>query len=351
VSEPAGRTGRAARPAEPSAPGSLRTDGALEVLRSARRVALICHQSPDNDCIGGMMALTHALRRLGKVAHPLSPDPVPDYLQHVPGSDEIAVAVERLPEVDLVVTIEAASPERTEPIWSNARAQIERLPLLNIDHHVSNTGYGTERIFEPRSASVCEVLYRIIDELGVELDRTLAYCLLTGVIGDTRSFRTSSTTTETLRIAGQLIAAGAPLTEVSDAVHKYRHPAELAVWADVLGRARCEDDVLWTELRRTDTEPRGLSIEQIDGLVEFLSDTRDVAAALIFKELAPDRIRVSMRSDGRVDLTRVAARWGGGGHPQAAGCTIRGSSLAEAEAAVVAEVKRALKRHRARPRS
>ena len=319
-----------------------RTAGALSVLRAAGRVALICHQSPDSDCIGGMMALTHALRRLGRVAHPLSPDPVPDYLQHVPGAEEIAVAVERLPEVDLVVTVEAASPERTEPIWTNAREQLADRPLLNIDHHASNTGYGSERIFEPGAASVCEVLYRLIGDLGVELDPTIAYCLLTGVIGDTRSFRTSSTTAETLRIAGDLIAAGAPLTRVSDAVHKYRRADELAVWSDVLGRVRCEDDVLWTNVTRQDAERRGLSIDEIDGIVEFLSDTRDVAAALIFKVLDADRIRVSMRSDGRVDLTRIAALWGGGGHPQAAGCTIRGTPLPEAEAAVVAAVKSAL---------
>jgi phosphoesterase RecJ-like protein len=320
----------------------LRTAGALDALRRAGRVALICHTSPDSDCIGGMMALTHALRRLGKVAHPLSPDPVPDYLQHVPGSAEIRAAVEQLPDVDLVVTVEAASLERTDPIGTSARSQIERLPLLNIDHHASNTGYGTERIFEPRAASVCEVLYRVLRDLGVEIDATIAYCLLTGVIGDTRSFRTSSTTPETLRIAGELIAAGAPLTQVSDAVHKYRRASELAVWSDVLGRVRCEDDVLWTWVTHDDAARHGLTIEQIDGIVEFLSDTRDVAASVILKLIEPGRIRVSMRSDGRVDLTRVAANWGGGGHPQAAGCTIRGLALPEAEAAVVGAIKAAL---------
>jgi phosphoesterase RecJ-like protein len=327
----------------------LRTAGALDALRRAGRVALICHTSPDSDCIGGMMALTHALRRLGKVAHPLSPDPVPDYLQHVPGSAEIRAAVEQLPDVDLVVTVEAASLERTDPIGTSARSQIERLPLLNIDHHASNTGYGTERIFEPRAASVCEVLYRVLRDLGVEIDATIAYCLLTGVIGDTRSFRTSSTTPETLRIAGELIAAGAPLTQVSDAVHKYRRASELAVWSEVLGRVRCEDDVLWTWVTRDDAARHGLTIEQIDGIVEFLSDTRDVAASIILKLIEPGRIRVSMRSDGRVDLTAIAAEWGGGGHPQAAGCTIRGMELADAEAAVVGAVKAALA-HGSQPR-
>jgi phosphoesterase RecJ-like protein len=319
-----------------------RTPGALDALRRAERVALICHASPDSDCIGGMMALTHALRRLGKTAHPLSPDPVPDYLQHVPGSPEIRAAVEQLPDVDLVVTVEAASLERTDPIGTNARAQIEQLPLLNVDHHASNTGYGTERVFEPRAASVCEVLYRVIGDLGVEIDPTIAYCLLTGVIGDTRSFRTSNTTPETLRIAGELIAAGAPLTQVSDAVHKYRRASELAVWSEVLGRVRCEDDVLWTWVTHEDAARRGLTIEQIDGIVEFLSDTRDVAASVILKLIEPGRIRVSMRSDGRVDLTKVAANWGGGGHPQAAGCTIRGVELSEAETAVVGAIKSAL---------
>src|SRR5207245_650148 len=120
--------------------------------------------------------------------------------------------------------------------------QFDAVPILNVDHHVSNTGYGTERIFDPHAAAVCEVLYRLIGELGVPIDPTIAYCLLTGIIGDTRSFRTSSTTPETLVVAGHLIADGAPLNRVSDAVHKHRTPAELGVWADVLGRARYEDE-------------------------------------------------------------------------------------------------------------
>ena len=321
----------------------LVTAGAMPALRAAAHVALICHASPDSDCIGGTMALTHALRALGKRADPLSPDPVPDYLLHVPGSGEIVAAPPRLPaDTDLIVTIEAASLERTEPIRSSARDQLDAIPILNVDHHASNTGYGRERIFDPRAASVCELLYRVIGELGVPIDETIAYCLLTGVIGDTRSFRTSSTTPETLDVAGHLIAAGAPLNRVSDAVHKHRTARELGVWADVLGRARDEDGVLWSSVTAADALRHGVPMEQIDGIVEFLSDTRNVAVAVIFKQQAADRVRVSMRSDGRIDLTRVAARWKGGGHPQAAGCTVEGVSLPEAEAAVIAAIKREL---------
>jgi bifunctional oligoribonuclease and PAP phosphatase NrnA len=321
----------------------LVTAGAMPALRAAGQVALICHTSPDSDCVGGMMALTHAMRALGKRAAPFSPDAVPDYLLHVPGSSEIVVAPARLPaETDLIVTIEAASLERTEPIRSRARDQIESIPILNVDHHVSNTGYGTERVFDPQAASVCEVLYRVIGQLGVPIDQTIAYCLLTGVIGDTRSFRTSSTTPETLDVAGHLIAAGAPLNRVSDAVHKHRTAKELGVWADVLGRARCEDGVLWSSVTDADARRHGVPIDQIDGIVEFLSDTRNIVASVIFKQQAPDRIRVSMRSDGRIDLTKVAARWNGGGHPQASGCTVEGLPLAEAELAVIAEIKRVL---------
>src|SRR5690349_9293774 len=104
----------------------------MAALRDSRRIALICHASPDSDCVGGLMALTHALRGHGCLAYPLSPDPIPDYLQHVPGSDAVPAAIKELPEVDLIVGIEAASLERWDPIWTNARAQIERTPLLNI---------------------------------------------------------------------------------------------------------------------------------------------------------------------------------------------------------------------------
>lgn len=321
---------------------ALITPGAMPALRGASRVALICHASPDSDCVGGMMALTHALRALGQRADPFSPDPVPDYLLHVPGSEEIVAGPARLPEdTDLIVTIEAASLERTEPIRSSARDQVEAIPILNIDHHVSNTGYGTERIFDPQAAAVCEVLFRLIGELEIPIDERISYCLLTGIIGDTRSFRTSSTTPQTLVAAGELIAAGAPLNRVSDAVHKHRTARELGVWAEVLGRARNEDGVLWSSVTEDDARRHGVAMDQIDGIVEFLSDTREVAASVVFKQQGTDRIRVSMRSDGRVDLTKVAALWNGGGHPQASGCTIHGS-LADAEAAVIAEIKRAL---------
>ena len=321
----------------------LVTPGAYELLRNAKRVALINHASPDSDCVGGIMATTHALRSLGKVAFPFSPDQIPDYLLHVPGSHEIEAAVTSLPDVDLIVTIECPTLERLDPIWSNARAQLESIPILNIDHHVSNTGYGTERIFDPIAASICEVLFRVFNALPCPIDSTIAYCLLTGVIGDTRSFRTSGTTAETLSTAGALIAAGAPLAEVSDAVSKYRTAAELPVWSAVLARVQCVDDVLWTHVTDEDAAVHGLRIDQIDGIVEFLSDTRDVGVSVVFKRNAAGRIRISMRSDGRVDLTKIAAIWGGGGHPRASGCTITDMSLAEAEKVVVETLREALR--------
>ena len=321
----------------------LVTPGALELVRGAKRVALINHASPDSDCVGGIMATTHALRSMGKQAFPFSPDPIPGYLLHVPGSHEIQPAVKSLPDVDLVVTIECPTLERLDPIWTNAREQLESIPILNIDHHVSNTGYGSQRIFDPIAASICEVLFRVFNELSCAIDPTIAYCLLTGIIGDTRSFRTSGTTAETLSVAGSLIAAGAPLAEVSDAVSKYRTAAELPVWSTVLGRVQCVDDVVWTHVTDEDASAHGLQIDQIDGIVEFLSDTRDVGVSVVFKRNAAGRIRISMRSDGRVDLTRVAAIWGGGGHPRASGCTITGMSLPEAEKVVIDTLREALR--------
>ncbi len=321
----------------------LVTPGALGLLRDARRVAVICHASPDSDCIGGMMAVTHALRADGRTAYPLSPDPIPDYLQHVPGSPDVPSAAAELPEVDLVVAVEAASLERMNPIWSNARAQMERVPILNVDHHASNTGYGTERIFDPKAGAVCEVLYRVLRQLEWPIDETVAYCLLTGVVGDTRSFRTSSTTPDTLRVASELIALGAPLNNVSYNVNKHRIAAELPIWGEALSRARSEDGVLWTSITDEEVRRRGLTIEQIDGIVEFLSDTRGIAASVVFKQYADGRVRLSMRSDGSVDLTKIARRWNGGGHPQASGATLEGIPLAEAEKVVIQAVKEALR--------
>jgi phosphoesterase RecJ-like protein len=233
------------------------------------------------------------------------------------------------------VTIDAASLDRVDAIRSRDQARFDSVPLLNIDHHASNIRFGQAAIVDPNASSVCELLFDILGDLGIVVDATIGYCLLTGIIGDTRGFRTSSTTGRTLEVAAALVASGVSIHDVADAVHRYRGPAEVRAWADVLARSTFTDGVLWTILRPEDTERYGIPADGLEGIVEFLSDTRDVSVSIVFKPQGTDRVRVSMRSDGRVDLTLITGMWGGGGHARAAGCTLVGVTADAAATLVV----------------
>ncbi|TAK26217.1 MAG: hypothetical protein EPO26_00680 [Chloroflexota bacterium] len=316
--------------------------GALPLLSRAQKIAVICHANPDADCVGGMMALVNQFRDMGRTATAVSPDPMPEILRHVPGASGIVVAPFRVGMVDALVSVDAAAAERIEPVASSNRDLFGAVPLLNIDHHASNPGFGAEQIIDPSAASVCELLFSVFLDLKWDISPVVARCLLTGVISDTRGFRTLNTTAHSLKVAGDLIERGAPLTAVSDSVHKYRRANQLPVWADVLARSRHENGLLWSHLREDEALQRGIPLAELDGIVGFLADTRDASVAVLFTVHTDGRVRVSLRSDGSVDVSAIAAKWGGGGHRPAAGCTIKSTTFESASADVLGAVTSAI---------
>ncbi len=316
--------------------------GALARLAGARDVVIVGHVNPDADSVCGALALATRYRDAGGHAVAITPNALPEALRLLPGGDTLQVAPESVERPDLVIAVDSGSYDRIAGGLLGARAWIDSVPLVNIDHHISNSGYGAEQVIDPDAASVCEVLYELFGELSWEITPTIARHLLTGVISDTRGFRTSSTTARSLRIGSALVDRGAPLTVVADAVHRYRVAAELPLWGLVLERVERQDDVLWSHVTHRDATRFGLDLADIDGLVGFLADTRDVHVAVLFTAHADDRVRVSLRADEGVDVARVAQQFGGGGHRAAAGCTIEGVDLRTAIERIISAVRDAL---------
>ncbi|HUE75828.1 MAG TPA: DHH family phosphoesterase [Chloroflexota bacterium] len=297
---------------------------AAGAMRASRRIAIICHASPDPDCVGGLLGLGRVLETMGKVVHRFAPDPVPEMLDFLPGIDQIEVAPGAFPEVDLIILIEAPSLPRVNPVFSTHREQIERTPKVNIDHHVTNEYFGSVNVVEPEMSSVCEILVKLVHALSVPIDAGTATCLLTGIVADTRSFRTPGVTVASLTTAGELVGAGADLFLVNDAVHRTRRIATLRLWASAIDSLASRDGFVIASVTRAMVDSLGLGMNESEGLVEFLSDTRDLDVAVVLKENADGTIRVSMRSTGRVDVAAICARYGGGGHVRAAGCNLPG---------------------------
>jgi bifunctional oligoribonuclease and PAP phosphatase NrnA len=297
---------------------------AADAMRSSRRIAIICHASPDPDCVGGMLGLGRVLESMDKTVFRFAPDPVPEMLGFLPEVDQIEVAPKAFPDVDLIILIEAPSLPRVNPVFSTHQEKIEHTPKVNIDHHVTNEYYGVVNAVEPAMSSVCEILVHLVHTLGVPITTDTATCLLTGIVADTRSFRTPGVTVATLTTAGELVGAGADLFTVSDAVHRTRRLATLQLWASAIDSLESRDGFAIAAVTREMVHSLGLVMSEVEGLVEFLSDTRDLDVAVVLKENADDSIRVSMRSTGRVDVAAICARYGGGGHVRAAGCNLPG---------------------------
>lgn len=288
-------------------------------IHRARKIAVVTHERPDADALGSSLGLAYALRRLGKEAILFLFDPIPFGLDFLPGLD-LVVADLPGPEMDLVIAVDAGEPAQ---IGSRLYDAILRLgaPLIVVDHHESNTGYGTLSAVFPQKASTSEVVLMLVQMLGVPIDRDIATCLLAGVVFDTRAFATPDTGPETLRAAALLMAEGGSLYDVMTA-YRGQHPLKaLRLWGEALTRMEARDGVAWTSISREMYKATGTTMEDTEGLATFILDAADVRISLVFRERPEGgKIRVSARSKPGINLVPLARSFPtGGGHKMAVG--------------------------------
>ena len=315
---------------------------AAAALRLARRVAVVGHVNPEPDCIGSTLGVTLALRGAGLAAHPLNADPVPENLRFLPGAEEMAPAT-RLPGgLGAICVVDSSDPERVGGLLRDAPAGI---PVVNVDHHVSNTRFGSVNWVEPQASSAGEMVWHLANVLGVPLTREIATNLLAAIMGDTGSFRFANTSASALRAAAALVEAGAHPALVAEGLYGGKRPEEIRFLGEVLGTLSLAAGgaVAWIEVQQAALARAGLGWDDTEGFIDYARSVRGVEVALAFKELGPAATRVSLRGRGGVDVAALAARFGGGGHRDAAGCTVA-LPLAEARRTVLAAAQELLER-------
>jgi len=297
---------------------------AADAIRSAARVTAICHQTPDADTIGGAAAVALIARRLGKETEIVSADPPApmfNFLEGIAGS-------RRAPQLepDLAVICDAATLERVGRIATEQREWFARARVLNVDHHISNDGFGDVNLVDPKAAATCQVLAELVGELGVPIDRPLATALLTGIVRDSQGFSDPSTTPRTLRLAAELVEAGAPIADIHRTVLMELPFPTMALWGRMLAGIgeRAGGKVVYATLTQAMLDETGTQQHDADGLAEFLARAKDARVTLLLREIGPNATRVSVRTDG-VDATTIASPFGGGGHRSRAGCTVQAS--------------------------
>lgn len=287
-------------------------------IRRAQRIAIVTHERPDADALGSSLALAHALRKIGKDVQVLSYDYIPENLRFLPGIETV-VRGSPGPETDLVVAVDAGEASQ---IGDRLYNEILRhgLPLVVVDHHESNRGYGAVSAIFPQKAATAEVILDLIQALEIPLDPTVATCLMAGIVFDTRAFSIPDTSPETLEAVALLMRSGGSLYRVMAAYRGQHRSAALRLWGEALTRLQVQDGVGWTAISREMYRATGTRMEDTEGLANFILDASDVQISLVFREKPEGGpIRVSGRARPGINLVPLARAFRGGGHKMAVG--------------------------------
>ena len=293
------------------------------VLREKERFLIACHENPEGDAIGSELALALALRKMGKTATVLNADPVPANLLFLPGADSVVFA-EDGSKYDVAVVVDCGSPERT----GRVAQELLKCPLLvNIDHHRTNGDLGELSLIDPDAAATGLLIHRVLSAMKYEIGLDVATNLYVAVLTDTGSFHYGSSSPEAFEVAGEMVRRGVDPWAVAEQVYETQSAQRLRLLGRVLdsldvssdGRVACITS-LCEDLREFASGK-----DALEGFINYPRSIVGVEVAVSFREEEGGVIRVSFRSKGRVDVSAVAARFGGGGHRNAAGCSVPGT--------------------------
>lgn len=316
-------------------------------FRRHRRFLVTAHVHPDGDAVGSVLATGWILRRLGKEVRLVLPERVPAAYTFLPGQNLIAAAGEVGEEdvadcrlADAVVVVDCSDAARLGEV---RKLLPEGAEVINVDHHLHNEFAGP-RYVRTEAAATGELVYELAQELGLELDCDTATCLYTALLTDTGSFRFANTTAETLHIAAELLGRGVSPSCVAEQVYDVRPLGALRLLAEVLATLQVTPDgcVAWLEMDEGMLERHGVDASETEGIVNYARTIAGVKIGALFRGVGPSLTRVSWRSRPGYDVARLAARFGGGGHVNAAGCDIA-LPVKEAAAQGVAAAREAIR--------
>ncbi|TWP50176.1 bifunctional oligoribonuclease/PAP phosphatase NrnA [Lentzea tibetensis] len=315
---------------------------AARLLAEADDVTLLAHINPDADTLGSALAVGLVLHRRGvrvRVSFG-EPDVVPESLLSLDFAGLLVPPSEVPAAPPLLVVMDTGSLGRLGPLGDRVQGTIDAGgQVIVVDHHVSNTRYGTLHVIDEKAEATALIALRLLDELDVELDEPVARCLYAGVATDTGSFRHAGPAVH--EVAARLLATGVDAESVLRPL-MFEHPfAYLGMLSKVLGRAGLDRDAAGglglAHAVVTLEDARGLRSEEVESVVDVVRSVREAEVAAVFKELRPGFWSVSLRAVSRVDVRHVAQRLGGGGHRLASGFTFEGTSEQ-----LLAELRKAL---------
>jgi len=306
----------------------------LRVLRGGERFLVCSHSRPDGDAVGSMLALGMLLRQMGKCADLVTADRIPAVYRGLPNADWVQTTLRVHSHYDAAILLECDGIERTR------LRGLEDLPLINIDHHLTGREFAAVNWIDHKAVSVGEMVYRLMLATGAKLTPEMATCLYTTLLTDTGGFLYGAVRASTFALARELVAAGADPIAIAHEVYFSVSPSKLLLLGAALRRLKRKGRLAWLWVTQQDMVRSCAAEEDCEGIVNIALGIAGVDVAVFLRELPEGLIRLSLRSRGVVNVAEVAARLGGGGHGNAAGCTLLGP-LPRAIEEILSELRKA----------
>ncbi len=287
------------------------------IIEEATRILVVSHIRPDGDAIGSLLGFGLALVAANKDVQMVLADGVPASFKHLTGWESISKRVKG--EIDVSIVLDCSDLQRV-----GKALPPEAVPTINIDHHITNMNFAQYNLVYPEIPSTAEILFQLIPELGLPLEKEVAEALLTGMITDTLGFRTANVRSETLHAAAHLMELGCDLPYLYNKALHFRSFEAVRYWAAGLSTLEKEERIVWACLTQKDRQAIGYPGRDDADLINILSSVEEVDIAIIFVEQANGSVKVSWRARTPFDVSQIASSFGGGGHKPAAGAEIEG---------------------------
>jgi phosphoesterase RecJ-like protein len=307
----------------------------LKVIHEGERFLVCSHSRPDGDAVGSMLAMGMLLEKMGKRADLVSADRIQAVYRTLPGADDICIALRVRGPYDAAILLECDGVDRTR------QQGLEKFLLINIDHHATGVEFAHINWIDHRAACVGEMVYRLCLAAGIEITPEVATCIYTTVLTDTGGFIYGGTRASTFELARDLTLAGADPIRIAQQVYFSTSMAKLLLVGAALRNLHREGRLAWLWVTHEDMVRSCAVEEDCEGVANYALSIAEVEAAVFLRELPENRIRVSLRSKGRINVAAIAERLDGGGHESASGCTLAGP-LSRARDQILLELRTAL---------
>lgn len=297
-------------------------DKILEEIKSANTIVILTHESPDGDAVSSSLSVMHAINQLGKQADVVIPEYSKDFT-FLPGTDRI-LQKGNVENYDLAISVDCTDLKRlvgSKEYFETAKKTIE------IDHHSVNAMFADYNYVDPVAPACCQVLIGMFEYFGIEIDKEIGTCILTGIITDTGGFQYSGVTAETFEFAAELLRKGVNISKICQKVLRNKSKAHCELEKLVYSRMEFFEDgkIALAHIFAEDSNKVGAELGDSEGLVEMLRDIEGVEVSVLLKEKeGANGFKASLRSKENTNVSDVCLLLGGGGHPKAAGCFING---------------------------